>query len=127
MADPWEGEEKHSPQSGTRPATEVSVLLPAIPLGATSNAGPYRLWDNTPPEVTIEAPDQFVRVNTSVLQEFIASAYDPDRNFASWEWYVNGVRQGGEDPIPDNRFPTFYHVRAAASFSTPSQARTATR
>ena len=76
-----------------------------------------KVVDNSPPEVTAETPELFRRVQTGVSQEFTVKAYDPDGNFTSWEWSVNGERKGGEDPIPDERFSSFYKTRAAASFN----------
>ena len=72
---------------------------------------------NSPPEVTAETPEQFLRVQTGVSQEFTVKAYDPDGNFTSWEWSVNGDRKGGENPISDERFSSFYKTRAAATFN----------
>ena len=119
VGDPWQGDGPEFTTKWSSPGNRSINLMVCDPIvsGCSSSRREIEVVANTAPEVTLESPDQFWRVQTGVPREFIVSAYDPDGNFESWEWYVNGVRQGGEDPIPDNRFPTFYHVRAAASFS----------
>ena len=119
VGNPWKGAgEQFTTKWNSAGNRSVSLMVcDPVVSRCSSKRQDIQVVENTAPAVTLESPERFARVRTGVSMEFTATAYDPDGNFASWEWTVNGVRAGGEAPIPDGRFDSFYSTRAEVSFS----------
>ena len=72
---------------------------------------------NAAPEIEIISPDTFLRVEAGEPKTFIFAANDSDKNFQSWDWFVDGDRKGGEDPIyPEDLHSYYYQSRILKSF-----------
>ena len=115
---PWEGDEKEFTTQWSWPGNPgVNLMVcDSIPR-CTGGRQDIRVVSNTAPEIEIISPDDFFRVEAGQPQTFIFAANDPDKNFQSWDWFVDGDRKGGEDPIyPEDLHSYYYQSRILKSF-----------
>ena len=115
---PWEGDEKEFTTQWSWPGNPgVNLMVCDSISRCTGGRQDIRVVSNTAPDIEIISPDDFFRVEAGQPQTFIFAANDPDKNFQSWYWFVDGDRKGGEDPIyAEDLHSYYYQSRILKSF-----------